>query len=841
MSSKKKLLILSNGPVPVPEQPIVEGGGLRCWGLAKGIVANKSDDIEVTVAYEKSYRKKTFTQSFEGVSIKTWSIDMVADFMQSYDTILVSYCMGELSNVVAQNIRDDQQLVLDCYVPIYVEVSARESADVDREFDAFMVDVPKWAEVLRRGDVFLCANDAQKDFYKGVLAAVGRINPITYSEELLLVVPYGIYREEPKQTHKPITKLIGNEEKYLKILWFGGIYPWFDIRELADAVKLINKTTPAKLVVVGAKNPFNNHPDFNARYDEFVTHVKDKKLSDYVVMQEWIDFNDRANWYLDADIVVVFNKIGEENKLAWRTRLVDFMWADLPVITNGGDPLGEKMLENKAAIRIMDTDASSIANAVIKSVANPKDVHDLKSNMSKLKQAYYWDVVTGGLAKHIAAGKRAADQGRIQPTSQSDSLISSGNGGLLLRAAKKAKKMPAYAKKYGKKATVLAIVELVRRRLASGSIIKKRNQPAYVFVSHQLDNSGAPYVIMDMAIEFKDAGKPVEFYTYMPIAKENLAKLKKHHISPRVLMKKEMVPHISTGDTVVLNTVAHSEQTKEALFHEAEQDKIKLKWYLHEDYPETLFREDEKKRISKMLVADQMTILSAAKKMRENYINYFETKRGIKLLPYRHIVPAVFHQPHRPPVDYDSKLTFILPGTVGDGRKGQLPVFYAFVNFYNHYYIKNPGQYRDFELVYVGLDTDFLSKQLRTHATALKGHFKYYDKMAWTENLSIVAKGNVTICYSLSECLPLFVFEGMIAGHVLLRNDSSGSEEQLVDGENGFRLETGDFSQLVATIERVLNKKKTSSRKLASMGHKGYAIAKKQEKFSYIEGLESEK
>ena len=64
---------------------------------------------------------------------------------------------------------------------------------------------------------------------------------------------------------------------------------------------------------------------------------------------------------------------------------------------------------------------------------------------------------------------------------------------------------------------------------------------------------------------------------------------------------------------------------------------------------------------------------------------------------------------------------------------------------------------------------------------------------------------NITICYSLMEALPLFVFEGMLAGHPVLRNDSSGMEEQLEDGKNGFYLDTNDFDQVVATIERVTN------------------------------------
>lgn len=841
MTNRRKLLILSNGPVPAPEQHTVEGGGLRCWGLAKGIVANKPEDIEVTVAYEASYAKDDMTESFEDILITTWTIEAVGEIIQSYDTILVSYCMGELSVVVAEAIRPDQQLVLDCNVPIYVEASARETTRLEEEYRDFSADVTRWGSVLRRGDLFLCANQQQKDFYKGVLAALGRINPVTYASDLIRIVPYGIYRDKPVQTTHPIEALIGDKEKYHKILWFGGIYPWFDIRDLANAIKEVNATYPAKLVVVGAKNPFNKHPDFLARYDEFIKHIEENDLSQYVVLQEWVDFNDRASWYLDADIVVVFNRIGEENRLSWRTRLVDFMWADLPVLTNGGDPLGEKMIEHDAAVRVKSVDASGIASSIVRTIENkPDGINSLKKNMALLKKEYYWDVVTQEAATDIMKGERASDYRYIDGEQWvAAENPNSATGRSLSGMLRKAKKIPAYAKKHGYVSTLLAIKELVRRKLTAVGAKKPRREPAYVIVSHQLDNSGAPFIAVDVALELKEAKKKVEFYTYMPTKRDVIARLRKAGITPHVLLKKEMVPTFIAGDTVILNTVAHSETTKETLLHAAEKGEIKLLWYLHEDFPATLFRNDEKRRINNMLQSDQAVLFIAAQRMKNNYDEFFGASKNIRILPYRHIVPKQYHQ-QRKANDFSKKLTFVLPGTVGDGRKGQLPIFYAFVDFYEKYYKINPDKYRDFELTFIGLDKDFLSRQLIAHADALKGHFSHYGKLSWHDDLEVVSKGNMTICYSLAECLPLFVFEGMIAGHPILRNDSSGMEEQLVEGKNGYLLHTNDYPSLVHVIETVLNKKKTSDESLANMSRESYKIAKRQENNSYLKGMSIE-
>ena len=73
----------------------------------------------------------------------------------------------------------------------------------------------------------------------------------------------------------------------------------------------------------------------------------------------------------------------------------------------------------------------------------------------------------------------------------------------------------------------------------------------------------------------------------------------------------------------------------------------------------------------------------------------------------------------------------------------------------------------------------------------------------------------------------------MIMGHPILRNDASGMEEQLVDGKNGYYLDSEDYEQVKTAIERMLNKKTTTDKKLASMSVKSYEISKAQEKNSY--------
>lgn len=832
--SVKKCLILSQGPVPTPEHTKVEGGGLRCWGLAQGLHAN-NPELEITVAYHDSYRQPQFTDSYQGIAITTWNISTLAELVSGFDSVVVSYCMGPMSVATAEAVRPDQQLILDCYVPIYVEMSARDSDDLDREYHAFHGEVGRWSQVLARGDVFLCASEAQRKFYKGVLSAVGRLNPATYGKEFIRIVPYGIYRQEPKASERPISKLLGNHKNVKKILWFGGIYPWFDLRNLVSAIKQLNQDLPAKLVIVGAKNPFNSHPDFVRPYEELMEFIEaDPELQDLIILQDWVEFEKRADWYLDSDLVVVANKLGEENELAWRTRLVDFMWADLPIITNGGDPLGEELLAHDAAAQLHGLSAKEVAADLHQLLAEPKKLKTIQSNLHQLKKHYYWDVVTQELAQDIATHKKAFDLEHFGTRQIAAGPSSSAVLGKLKRGISKAQMLPAYARKYGMRNTYFAV------RTTLGNQFRKvgaghRTQPGVVMIAHQLDNSGAPFVFVDVARAVVETvgAKNIAFHAFNPSLKETILSLNKLGIKPQLHLSKHIELPLVQGDTIVLNTIDHSPILKNGLFNALEADTARqLIWFIHEDDPEMLLTKQEIKRIKRLLEDDKIILYMAAKKTLEHYRTAFDHTKNIRSQPYKYVIPKQF-QKVRKAEDFD-KLSFILPGTMGDGRKGQLPIFYALAAFLRDYVEPNPLLYRDFELVYVGVENDFLSRQLLKHAPKLFGErFKHYGRVPHERSFELIMRSNITVCYSLRESLPLFVFEGMAAGHPLLRNDSSGIDEQLFEGKNGWQLDSQDFNQVIETFETVLNKQKTTNRQLAEMSAYSNKVARQQAEHSY--------
>jgi glycosyltransferase, family 1 len=839
----KKILIISNGPVPAPEIKNVEGGGLRAWGLANGLQSNSKDKYEVEVSYNQVFKQDNFTDELNGIKISTWEISTLAEKIQEFDSVLVSYNAGDITQTVVDNIRQDQQLILDGYVPIHIEMSARNSDNLDREYDAFNFENKIWTKALRRGDILLCANEAQKKFYTGVMAQVGRINPITYGDEdLIQIVPYGIYREKAVAKHDPVSKLVKNKKAF-KLLWFGGIYPWFDLTNLLEAVKNANKTTPIELIMVGVKNPFNQHPDFIKRYEEVMDYIKNNNMDEIVHITDWVKFEDRAEWYLGSDAVVLINNIGMENTLAWRTRLVDYVWADLPIVTNGGDPMSDILEANKAVYILPDLDAKTIEKEIIKISKDKETLKQVSTNLSKVRRLFYWDKVTENLSKLISKGYKPADAGLLKEVEILNSpVLQNAGGSRIVRAKNKARRVAGKALRYYKNngfaATYKIATDKVVRKIKRKTVSNIDKRPKIIIVSHQLDNTGAPFVAMDLAFDIqkqvKNLGRKLKFIAFTPINIENVRELKKAGIEVEIYTDRNLWLNYNKGDIVILNSFGLSRAVTHSTIQAAKNNTLDaFYWYGHEATPERFVDLDTRDEFVKLLESNKAKLYAVSKGSAEAYKEFFGTDKNTEVMNFRFDFPSDRFAV-KDPEDFE-KLDFVVTGAVSDGRKGQLPILYAFLNFYNNFYKKNPKIYRDFSLKFIGVDeAGYIKKQMEVSAKGLDGKCEIVGQIPRAKVLDFVEEANMTICYSYHESMGIFVYEGMAFGHPIIRNDCYGQEEQLIDGGNGWAVQNDDYQTLCDAIEESLNLEKTSNDKLAKMSKVSEEIAEKATHSEYF-------
>ena len=85
-------------------------------------------------------------------------------------------------------------------------------------------------------DRFLCATADQRFWLLGMLSAWGRLNPRTYHDELVMVVPTGVPREPGPTVSTPLFRGRVVPALATVILWPGGVYSHYRPIPLLDAL-----------------------------------------------------------------------------------------------------------------------------------------------------------------------------------------------------------------------------------------------------------------------------------------------------------------------------------------------------------------------------------------------------------------------------------------------------------------------------------------------------------------------------------------------------------------------------------------------------------------------------
>ena len=314
-------------------------------------------------------------------------------------------------------------LVVDLYDPFLLSGLQRTAADpFQRQVEANQQYLAALQIQLRAGDFFLCAAEKQRDYWLGMLSALGRLNPYTYKQDptfrqLIDVLPFGIPSQYPVHTQamlKGVYPGIGAEDKVL--LWGGGIWNWFDAPTLIRALPLIlRQRDDVKLFFMGTQRPNPSGPKMEA-VDEAIGLSRSLGLyGTHVFFNDWTPYELRQNFLLDADIGVSLHLDYMETRFAFRTRLLDYLWAGLPIVATTGDILGEDLAAQGVAKLVPPQDPAAVATCVLDLLAADDVSRAARaSRVRAIAARYHWDAIVQPLADFCRAPCFAADREYIQ-------------------------------------------------------------------------------------------------------------------------------------------------------------------------------------------------------------------------------------------------------------------------------------------------------------------------------------------------------------------------------------------------------------------------------------------
>ena len=271
----------------------------------------------------------------------------------------------------------------------------------------------------RRGDFFVCASEVQRDFWLGLLVALGRVNPATHGHDptlrrLLDVVPFGLPATPPRAPGRPVLRGVvpGFGPHHEIVLWGGGLWDWLDPSTLVEAAGLLVARRPALRVLFLAGSPPGGSVGPMAAGAGARARARELGLLDRVVFfrEAWLPYGDRAGYLLEADVGCSLHLPHVETRYAFRTRLLDCFWARLPVVVSGGDVLSELVARHDLGRVVPCRDAAAVAGALAELLDAPGGRAAMAPRFDGPIAALTWSAAVRPLAAYLERPWRAADR-----------------------------------------------------------------------------------------------------------------------------------------------------------------------------------------------------------------------------------------------------------------------------------------------------------------------------------------------------------------------------------------------------------------------------------------------
>lgn len=404
-AQKQRVLVITGDPIGQK----VAGPAIRAWNIAK-FLADKHD---VTLISLNSVSRESHT--FEVVYVSPHDPKLFNRYEAWADVILFQ---GHAMEFFRSLQRSKKILIADVYAPMHLE-QLEQARSLPLPVWTHQIDqaVEVLNQQMARADFFICASERQRTFYLGQLASLGRLNPANYREDpdfrrLIDVVPFGLPREFPAHDNmvlKGVLPGIALDDKVL--LWSGGLYNWFDPKTLLRAVAILFERHPnVRLFFQGTKHPNSGVPEMGI-VAESRNLARELGLLNVSVFfnTSWVNYSERHNYLAEADVGVSTHFDHIETTMAFRTRILDYLWASVPIVATDGDYFAE-LIEREGLGKVVTArDEIALANALEKALFDEAYISEVKANLNRVREEFYWDRVLQPLGRFVDTRLHASD------------------------------------------------------------------------------------------------------------------------------------------------------------------------------------------------------------------------------------------------------------------------------------------------------------------------------------------------------------------------------------------------------------------------------------------------
>lgn len=311
----------------------------------------------------------------------------------------------------------DLHIVADAYDPAPLEALLQHGHEPMRmQWDKQVASQAVLSDQLRRADLVLCASTRQRQLLLGMLAALGRVNPLTFEgdpnlDRLVRILPFGTPMVD-FDARRPGAVRGGPSapiaEDAFVLCWGGGVYEWLDPLLLVEAVAACDDPSVVAYFM-GVQHPSPDVPRMPVVTELTQRAAELGLLGSQVILGDgWVEYGQRAHHLVDADVGVSLHRAHIETTFAYRTRILDYLWAGLPVLASSGDALSETVVARGLGEVVEPGDLLGLVTA-IQRLRDPGVRAAAGAQSLVVAREERWDSVARPLIDYCARPWRAPD------------------------------------------------------------------------------------------------------------------------------------------------------------------------------------------------------------------------------------------------------------------------------------------------------------------------------------------------------------------------------------------------------------------------------------------------
>ena len=107
----------------------------------------------------------------------------------------------------------------------------------------------------------------------------------------------------------------------------------------------------------------------------------------------WVEYEDRQNYLMESDVGIITHPEHIETRFSFRTRILDYLWTGLPIISTVGDSLSDLVERKGLGFAVGEENVDDIVRAITRLADDEVFYRKCISNIQQVARDFKWEKV----------------------------------------------------------------------------------------------------------------------------------------------------------------------------------------------------------------------------------------------------------------------------------------------------------------------------------------------------------------------------------------------------------------------------------------------------------------